>query len=168
MCKAPNACSTTCPNGGWKLNGAPTTFCITISLMLVQPNWFPGCLLVLRIYVGGTPSYLPVPLCCAWCLQHGTVVQETLCHVTFECPLYNSLRSSPHIKAALARRDPSVFTIHRNVWSWRELKDLRQYFVDVLRLRTSWAGGKPGQVHRRMADLAAVLWNQRESGRGSA
>ena len=97
--------------------------------------------------------------CCVFCLQRGSRTAETLAHVTFCCPAYAQLRApSSVVGRALRNADTRVFALHRGEWSFPQLRQLRQFFMDLLLARTSLAGGRQSKVRKVLDELAQVHW----------
>ena len=92
--------------------------------------------------------------CCVWCLQEKKLVPETLAHVAFDCPTYAALRNRQPIAASLHERNPRVFVQHRSLWSWKQLREFRKFFVDVMELRATMSGGSKKGLAGRMQALA--------------
>jgi hypothetical protein len=110
---------------------------------------------------GGDPRFLTPPSrlnCCVLCLQNGVCTAETVHHVCFECPAYDAIRGIRCISAHLVARNGDIFCLHRGAWSWRELKALKCFFLQITRKRLAATGAyntKSRQAHQLLAD---VLW----------
>ena len=96
--------------------------------------------------------------CCVFCLAHGIRVAETLEHVVFDCHSYAQLRSSSGVSAALALRDKRVSSLHREAWTWAQLRQLRKFFTDLTQHRTAMAGGSPRRARTHLSRRAQTLW----------
>ena len=79
--------------------------------------------------------------CCIFCLENRNRFAETLHHVVFVCPTYLDVRGSVADQHVFASEDPRLFCLHRNVWSWKELKSLRKFFLTLVVKRSAVAGG---------------------------
>lgn len=130
----------------------------------LQPAWSKG---VSRLIVagqdlrGGDPRCTPEPTpfnCCVACLESGVKVAETLHHVTFMCPHYADLRSNSAICDILASLDVRAFCLHRDVWSWRQLKALRTYFGTLVMRRNAHIGHKRRSFAPALQSHVAFLW----------
>jgi hypothetical protein len=110
---------------------------------------------------GGDPRVVPIVTrhnCCPFCLLKGVKINETLHHVTFNCPSYAALRTRSSLRQILHRRDKNAFVIHRNWWPWRQVKDLRSFFAQLSRARLSLGGGKPLRLRKHLQDLVDANW----------
>ena len=96
--------------------------------------------------------------CCVFCLMAGRKQAETLHHVSFHCPAYNHLRVKASIKLHLRQADINIFKIHRRSWSWRQVKDLRSFFLSVMQTRTARSGGGSRTARRMLQATADDLW----------
>ena len=77
--------------------------------------------------------------CCIACLERGVYAVETLFHVTFVCLAYADLHQARVIKDITSRFDPKAFCLHRDMWTWRQLKALRHFLsTSVIGVFASW------------------------------
>ena len=109
----------------------------------------------------GDPKHLPeasVDNCCVHCLMHKIKVPETLLHFTFDCPAYARLRLNP-ATASLLERGNSIFTHHRDIWSWSELRRIRALFQDMLAERATMCGVSLRRTRSQMTELAVQHWH---------
>ena len=95
--------------------------------------------------------------CCVWCLQNGIKRIENVQHVVFDCPEYDGARASNMVRELLLRGGNDVFILHRNRWSWRELRALQGFFREVVAIRGR-LGGNSGKQRVIVQDLAELAW----------
>ena len=110
---------------------------------------------------GGDPYEEPTATprnCCLFCLENGRKQAETLVHVVFDCEAYRAIRTRSLLHAYIIERDENLFVFHRDVWTWHQLTMLRQYFVDLIEMRTLRAGGKPRSANRFIQRTVDQLW----------
>ena len=92
-----------------------------------------------------------------FCLEEGLVVPETLRHVVYECTTYDDIRNQACVRDALASgRD--IFLQRREMWSWNELRMLRQFFLDILERRGQMGRRRRVVSQRGWQRLAEGLW----------
>lgn len=92
----------------------------------------------------GDPNIAPTVTkhnCCASCLALGMEAAETLAHSTFYCPACQHLRAGL-VAGLCAAEDINMFRMHRDQWSWSELRALHKF----------WTGGNllQEQLRRRI------------------
>ena len=95
--------------------------------------------------------------CCVWCLERGLRVVESLYHVAYVCPEYERARDRAGVRLVLGRAGVELFLIHRTRWSWRELKSIRHFLVDILAQRDAAIGGRRCRA-RKLQEIAETLW----------
>ena len=95
--------------------------------------------------------------CCVWCLLRGIKAVESLYHVTYECEEYSGARVRGVIREILPRAGTEVFLIHRARWSWRELKAIRNFFLDIVMIRDA-ALGKQRCRASSLQEIAERHW----------
>ena len=74
---------------------------------------------------------------CLYCLTKGHRRKETLQHFVFQCPLTAAVRLSPEVAACWAA-GPGIFELHRNIWSWRQIRCIREALSKMLAVRDQW------------------------------
>ena len=84
-------------------------------------------------------------------------VVENLHHVIFECVEYSCARECRVVKGLLERGGAEVFLILRSRWKWRELKTIRQFFMDAAAIRDT-ALGKQRNRASRLQQIAEMHW----------
>ena len=57
----------------------------------------------------------------------------------------------------LLARNPLVFVQHRTYWQWRQLREFRKFFVDLVEMRAALAGGVKKGLAARMQTLAKTF-----------
>ena len=82
---------------------------------------------------------------------------ESLYHVTCECEEYSGARVRGVIREILPRAGTEVFLIHRARWSWRELKAIRNFFLDIVSIRDA-ALGKQRCRASSLQEIAERHW----------
>jgi hypothetical protein len=97
--------------------------------------------------------------CCVFCLERGMKAVESLTHIIFECPDYQHLRNRPGMSTMLMEKE-KIFAVHRNHWSWKQLKLLHSFFYNVTERRTALAGGSSKRGRKKLAERAEVAWMQ--------
>ena len=95
--------------------------------------------------------------CCVWCLKAGRKCVENLRHVVFECMEYASARSGPCIRRLLEEGGDDLFLLHSGRWNRREIRCIRDFFLEILAMRSSGLGGRPIRSSRLQAE-AEKLW----------
>ena len=78
---------------------------------------------------------------------------ESLRHVHFVCPAYVDLRGnlSRELQAGL---DDDFFILHRNRWTWKQMRRIRAYVVSTHERRIALAGGKRKVLAKQLQVLA--------------
>ena len=112
---------------------------------------------------GGDPREATSPSrlnCCIACLEKGVRGSESLFHVTFECPAYTDLRQARVINDITQNRDFKTFCLHRDVWSWRQLKVIRHFFVQLCDRRSSLMGGRGYNAAQNAQFRADQMWDR--------
>ena len=99
--------------------------------------------------------------CCIACLERGVYAVETLFHVTFVCLAYADLHQAGVIKDITSRFDPKAFCLHRDMWTWRQLKALRHFFVHICDRRLCFMGGRGHTAAHNAQSRADYLWERR-------
>merc|ERR1711924_87789 len=88
-------------------------------------------------------------------------------HVLFECPTYDVIRAHSGLTDHLRERDVRIMMIHRDIWSWKQLRQIRRFLCDVMCHRASLAGGTPRGVKSYLQDKAERLWTSSSSSSSS-
>ena len=60
----------------------------------------------------------------------------------FECPVYADLRQASCLHSHFSIEDPTLCCIHQNQCTWKQLKQLRSFYANVLTCRAALAGGE--------------------------
>ena len=95
--------------------------------------------------------------CCVWCLRGGVKTVESLRHVIWECPFYSTARDRPRVAALLRGGGAEVLVLHRARWGWGELRVVRNFLLDLIRLRQEGCGGRLAN-RTVMQEMAEDLW----------
>ena len=119
-----------------------------------------------RLLVGGQPfrggdvcSWEVVTQfnCCVWCLVQGVKAVESLEHAVYFCPEYQAARADPFVQRVLADGGGDIFEFHRNRWKWSEMRHLRSFFLDIVRLREEALGRKKCKA-AELQQVAEAHW----------
>ena len=78
-------------------------------------------------------------------------------HVTYQCPEYEQVRAKQGIRDLLNGAGVEVFCIHRGRWEWRDLKRIRNFLADILRVRDCALGGRRCR-QKKLQNLADAYW----------
>ena len=142
--------------GKWALNKflhdtrVPPNEAILVSRLLAGGQWLRGG-------DSGTHEVVSVDNCCVFCLDSGVRCVESAWHVLFVCDCYSRARLAEGVDSILAN-PVGVFSFHRGVWGWRELRTIRHYIVQVWLLRCSWVGVHRRKIAQRLSERAHRLW----------
>ena len=97
--------------------------------------------------------------CCIACLAMGVSVCESLHHITFECPTYAELHQARVIKHITHDRILTIFCLHRDIWSLRQLKAIRLFFALIYHRRCSLMGGSGHIAAQNAQSNADLMWD---------
>jgi len=61
------------------------------------------------------------------------------------------------MRVVLGRAGVELFLLHRTRWSWRELKGIRNFLVDILSQRDAATGRRRCRA-RKLQAIADALW----------
>ena len=122
---------------------------------------------VSRLLVGGQGlrggdswPYEPVTAdnCCVFCLVRGSRAVESLVHVVFDCQTYAAARQRHGFAGLLEAGGAGIFTLHRDRWSWGQLRSIRRGLCDIWAMRARAAGVRQARLTKRLDQQAHELW----------
>merc|ERR1712110_1033523 len=67
--------------------------------------------------------------CCYPCLLRGERWPETLEHVCLRCSHYQEARAAPRVMEILGRGLSRLAALHRDIWSWSDLRTIRYFLL---------------------------------------
>ena len=67
--------------------------------------------------------------CCFLCLAQGRREAETLRHFVYACPAFAALRAAHELKPLLRAAPDRFLCFHRDGWTWRELRVIRNFLT---------------------------------------
>ena len=88
---------------------------------------------------------------------HRTNSNQTLAHVAYYCPFYQHLRAGT-VAQLCASEDINMFRLHRDQWTWRQLRELLGFWGELLRCQDSLAGGTGRTGAKRMHAMVDREW----------
>ena len=94
---------------------------------------------------------------CLACLLAGYRRKETLQHFLFECPLTEPIRCDAAVAACWAERT-AVTLLHRDVWSFTQLRTIRHALLAMWQARIRLLDGHGLQSKRRLNDRLGDMW----------
>ena len=83
---------------------------------------------------------------------------ETLEHVVFACPAYDSVRRHSGAFADAVPGDGRLFLFHRDQWSFRQHKDISEFLEDLWEFRAGRLGGLSRKGRADVEAEVAELW----------
>ena len=104
------------------------------------------------------PSVTPTN-CCVFCLEAGFGAAETLRHATFDCPAYVDARSNPILSDVLRHKTADVFLLHRNRWTWKELRAIIAFFKEVIDTRLALTGACGRRAAAKLQARSDACWD---------
>ena len=78
-------------------------------------------------------------------------------HVTYQCPEYEQVRAKQGTRDLLNGAGVEMFCIHGGRWEWRDLKRIRNFLADILRVRDCALGGRRCR-QKKLQNLADAYW----------
>ena len=95
---------------------------------------------------------------CLFCLQRGMRRRETLEHVVQTCPAYNGIRDQPGVADICQTGLAGLACMHRDVWSWHDMRVVRRMLVDMQTRRRQLLKDSMPRRGQLMNAKIARLW----------
>ena len=140
----------------WDINSTLYNKRVPVQMARHVSRWFAGG----QGLRGGdcSPTTCATPTnCCLHCMLMGIPVAESVHHVLMDCPLHQQRRAVAAGAGLLDGGCSSLLFHHRERWSWKQLRQIREYVVDVavMRREAKQRGGPAAEQA-----LANALWRQ--------